>query len=1448
LKTVIIIGLVLLGLVAAIHVFAADEVVGKRPYEMDWAGRVNDEDPPLVNFENLDGWQAVGKNAAASFERTREQQIWGKYVGKLTYKSIGENPSVSFGPATPVKIDKPFDAVSVWIYGNNWGWAPDPNTPQVSVAAVFADSKGNEFSIWLATVSWEEWFLCQKRLTPYQIKAVANGAQFLRFEIGNCGNKNERTLYFDNLSVFTEQFKPLTFAPRKQRGISMFPGQGVGTNNGTGKLPFPNTVKTILPDNLVKDFNTTLKAEKESFVFTYKGADGTLTYRLTPKTGTFGDIQARWIGRGKSIRPCVDGGVYLSVNNSVAAPDKIVLIGKPVITIDSVTVRYKVSNGDVSANVAYTYRLWNKSLVIDTVCKGGNVAEVRYGHAEGIENPRLVKNPYYHYGGGYPAVVVSGPADKPLFLAGHTDWYLSNGSNPFAINEIKKDYVAYQGGVQYVAKTDGTRNDVYERFFISMSPRYEEVLPNIPNPPSPWKKVAGTGVWRAHGASDRKSDGEYWTNVYRYGLRKVIITDHETGWRDNGESFTFRTKTAPGRGGDQSQYDYARLLQDKLGFVYGPYNNFTDFAPVNEFWSYDLISRTPDKQLLNAWMRCYAPKPARAVEYCEKLAPQIQAKFKFSTAYCDVHTAVAPWDRVDYDSRVPGAGTFAATFYSYGEIMMLQKAAWNGPVYSEGNNHFWYCGLTDGNYGQDQGYGLPDNPWLVDIDLRKMHDLSCNFGMGNPGMFYGSASPGSTKEEIDAYYDRFFAATVAFGHPGFLTFEGGFKNVLRSYYMLQQLHSDYTQVSVADIRYADKDGKLLDTSAAVASGAYKRSQIVSKYSNGTVTIVNGSRTERFKAMGLDLPPNGYAGWTADKKVYVISGDDPLKHHRTDYADTPAYIYVDGRGEFTRFPKAASDGIGICRFMGSGKYEVIPFEGADCGFKIDVNTAVALDKDNKEIGSAKLRFSRGYVYVIPVEGAVSYVLSKTGSSVVPTLTSTREIVVPGETVVVKGREKHSVTIPADTQPGQRLWYDYEGASIDFTCSAQADVRAALDTNKLNITVVSHLASAADFTVQCQQMKQIVNLKPGVPTVAAFDLGAGTVEEQYVIPITVSSSTGTVRAEYGMSVSRERVKICDLPASYSTGMTVRGKKPANIDAGTGSFVREQNTSCGAVEKKAIFIHPPYVGGVGCAYLTYSGIKLPNEKAFFKAMVGKADGSDLGDGILFKIAVVSDDGNEQIIAQRLVTEHVWLPIEADLSAFEGKNINIRLITDVGDKDNSSGDWSSWADMRIESDRFVYVRQLLKNTQELKTEPPVFPIEGLTVDEIRNAKSGCLVYDGVAMSSDDPRYPTYGELNGIKFGIMTPARGDEVMGAWDKGIRMPLTPEVIKSLGRRNVLTINNPGNDAFKLRRFYLELDLADGRKASSLISVTTYTQPSGWLYGEGVGIPEGKPIEIKIWFDV
>ncbi len=1426
----------------------ADEAVGKRPYEMDWANRFQDDHPPLVDFENLDGWTVKTENSDASIVRTREQQLWDKYVAKCTYRATGAGPTYLIAPREPVKIAQAFDAVSLWVYGNNWSYAPNASTPMVSITARFLDAQGRAVHVPLTTVTWKEWHLCSRRLTPEQIAMVKDGASFVGLEIGNGRNKEDRVLFFDNLAVFIEQFPPLTFEPRPERGIAMLPGQASGTNTGPGKLPFPNRPETILPDNLVQDFTTIVTQEGTRFVFTYAGNDGTLAYVLTPSTGTWSDVTASW-GRNPGIRPLVDGGVWLAVDGKAVAPEKLEPLGTK---LDGRTVisKWKAIAAGVSTEVTYTFRLWNKSLVIDTAAPGGNVAEVRYGHADGLDNPRLVTNPFYHYGHqatDRPAVAVSDTADKPLFLTGNTDWYVSNASVPFSVNAIKDGRTSYQGGVRYMHKTDGKRNDCFERFFVTMSPRYEEVLPTVPNPKSPYMHVAGTHVWRAHGAGDRKSDAAHWTNIWRHGMRECVITDHETGWRDGGESFTFRTKPAPGKGGDQGQFDYARLMQNKLGFVYGPYNNYTDFAPVNEFWSFDLISRTPDNQLQGAWMRCYAPKPARAVEYCAKLAPIIQDKFYFSTAYCDVHTAVAPWERVDYDSRVPGAGTFAATFYSYGEIMLHQKNAWKGPVYSEGNHHFYYSGLTDGNYAQDRGYDIPNSPWLVDLDLRKMHDLNCNFGMGAESMFYGESTPAAGPADNDTYTDRFLAATVAFGHPGFLC-SGGMDKTLRGYYMVQQLAANYTLSPVKNIGYLDETGRLLDTSAAVASGAYQRNQIITEYVNGTVTMVNGSKTERMKS--INLPPNGYLGWTQDKSVFVESTDSGPGTPRYDFCVSPAYIYVDGRGHFTRLHEAASDGIGICRIVGQGQWEMIPYQGADCGFRLPPAKAVALDKDGKEIEPATLRVARGLTYVVPVKDAFSYLLTAAaGEPQVPAVQpELRDRVIAGETVPVTLSQEHTIQIPADATPGQRVWQQLEGQWFDFTVVPLAEVEPTLVGHSLSLRLRSNLAQQETYRVEVLGRSKEVELTPDQPADVAFDLGSPTEEGAELLAITLTAGKLTQKTERGLRTASAPLIAVPLPAHYDTGMCVRGGQEIHDFGATLGHVVPRSVTCGEVSKEAVFMHPPYHGAVGYSFAMYDVVTLPHDlPAAFRAAVGKADGSDPGDGIFYKLAVIDCSGTKTILAEQTVLRHEWLPIEADLSRWAGQEVLLQLISDVGTQDNSSGDWACWAEMRIESLQPVLQRRLEPNGPAYRREPPPMPLPGVTVDDLRKAKGGRLHYDGNGFSGGGD-YGCYAVLNGVNMGFMTPAGGDEARGIWATDVTMPLTPAAIAKLGRHNTFAVSDPNKDFFKIRRFWIELELADGRKISSDIAAATFTQPPGWPYAEGVLVPHGQDITVDLWFGV
>ena len=1341
LKSLMLSFLLMSPLFAAPFAVADDEKVGVRPYEMDWAGRTEEVRTPIVDFENLDGWTVKTTNAIATFERSREEQMYGKYVGKLTYRmGDGEDrPVVDIVPPEPIDIpEKDFDAFSCWMVGNNWGYSPDPKTPQVGVEAIFLDDDGKERNLRLTTIDWKEWFLIYQVVQPETRKALGSHAKFNGFRVTGGTNKEDRSIYFDSFCAFKEDRKPLEFKLRARPGIDLFEGQPLGINAGEGRLPFPTREDTILPDSSKNLNKPAMHFYGNSCDFVYEGSDGTLVYYYDPKNGDWSDFSARW-NDCEPFYPCARGGVKTLVGEGGAIED----VEKAELeTFESyqngVRAIWSLKSKTARATVEYRIQLKGKSLLIDTIALGGAIPKVFAGRLENVAKPRVYTIPYYLYDyGRRPGIALFNPlgSDVNLFASAHIDWYRSGASylegkygldtyekeelvgEPGAKKAVKKtrECAYLNGGAEYRTKTDGTRNDVYERFIFTISPDFDETLPTIANPKSPYREVAGKGVWRAHGATTREADKKYFREVWRRGMRHIIITDHEVCWRDGGESFTFRTRPAPKKGGDAGWIDYSRFMQDTLGFVYGPYNNFTDFAPVNEYWSPDMIGRLSDGSLQRAWMRCYAPKPTRAVEYCEKLTPINQEKFQFSCAYCDVHSSVPPWTRTDYDARVPGAGTFMSVFYPYGEIFLIQKQNWKGPTYSEGPHHCFYAGLTDGNYAQDQPYNMFRNPWLLNFDLLKIHDQEVDFGMGDTSMFAPGYRP--TEEERDDFVDRFTAATLAFGHSGFLVANYGLEYAMRPYFMVQQIASRYTQTSVDSIRYFNESGEQLDASAALVADVVKNSQVCVTYKDGTVVVSNGSTKLPLKAnvqnREIDLPPNGYAAWTSDGQILVESFLNE-NDKRFDYCESPEYIFLDGRGSYTARNLACGSGAGVCRVLEDGKYEIIENGGAQIGFKIagpgEEVSAVALDYDMNEIGPATVKRARGFVYVEPVEGAFSYVLTKKpAEGRVVDWTSDRVKVAAGEVVkATDGAETLDVKIPDDAAPG-KTWFELKpGETIDFE-------------------VVPFIAATFGFDAKKNVFKQALSSPgPNIRLTETATFLPGDRRDGVAIPSTEKPllTSEWIKDPQKEGVSKETVSFCSNYAGETTRVREyeltfetkkifapfeeysfadasekpsdavkftpyvqrRGQDPSKIFDGTNAtYYLDRDATCGGVRKTGRFVHPPYGGGSGRVFLRYDFVA-PNEPSVFRLSVGKKDGSDLADGVKFQIAVAEFDDSDQLIpesektlAELVLAEHKWVPFEADLSEYAGKPISLLVVSDMNE--NPNGDWAVVADMRIES-----------------------------------------------------------------------------------------------------------------------------------------------------------------------
>ena len=868
-KMAAVIALALIGWAASSNVLAeGGKASSIRPYEFEWANRNADEFPPVCRLETADGWRVETSNAEATLETATNRALFGKSVVRLRHCGKGKSPTVRLLAPRPVPVPDGFDTASLWVFGNNVfgreNYASKTLIPSVVITANFIGPDGKAFDLSLGRVRHRGWHLQTGVVTngvgrdarigrPNASKTLAP-AMFVGFTVTGGTNAEMRQIDLTSFSAFRDPKRPIDIAPRAKRGVQIFPDEPQGINVGEGHLPFPNRKDTVIP--------LSAKLSKE------------LEFRLPKDPLVWDDLAFRY-GGGEWIPLAKGGGLFPS---------------------------------EAAKGARVEFRRCGNSLVCDIARPEPGVESVRCGAGEfpvgtrayrwpfwtgrWMDRPTNPATPTMFCGRIFPRTAVMKAGDATLLVSAFFDWTQSNASSPIGGELAPTNRIQMCAGTFYLPKTDGKLNGCFERFVWTFAERAEDVFPAIPNPPSPYRKETASGSWTACGARDREKDAAYWRAVKAAGMDNVIVTDHEVGWRDEDESFTFRTRPAPKKGGDEGQRRYARIMIDELGFRYGPYNNFTDFAPVNAHWSIDYASRFSNGTLAPAWHRCYAPKPTWAVGMCERLTPEIQAKFGFNTAYCDVHTCVTPWSRTDYDARSPGAGTFAQVFYAFGEILLLQKANWKGPVYSEGGIQWIYSGLADGNYGQDD-YPFFDLPWLVDFDLKRIHPLCNNFGMGMPSMFYGKRDAEFRAKDRDIWLERFIAATLAFGHSGYFISHRNPADLSAerdSYFPVQAIAEHYCQADAVEILYGGADGRLHGTEEALASGDVALNHIRVTYSDGTVVAVNGGMKGEFRVDVLGeervLPANGWYAQTRDGKVvtYCIERDG----QRIRYANAPGY--------------------------------------------------------------------------------------------------------------------------------------------------------------------------------------------------------------------------------------------------------------------------------------------------------------------------------------------------------------------------------------------------------------------------------------------------------------------------------------------------------------------------------------------------------------------------------
>lgn len=898
--------------------------------------------PAQVTFADLSGWEVYCHGGMkATLERSEEEPLFERYSARLTYSSADGSGWIALRPQQPVPIQGAFNAVQLWVFGNNWAWVPDPSTPPVEIAVTVRDATGEEHRVSLGTVNWKFWGVLHKLIGADTTEDVSHHAwggdrdgrldfpaAFTGIEIRNCGNREPRVLYFESVAFYQEEAPKLTYQPIPER------------------LPFPTTPDTILPSVLAPVRNT-LRQEGNAYVFTCAGEGEPLEYRYVPETGSLSDLTCR---RGEvSFRPAEGAGLWWQVGKELILPTDNRLRHRllaATVEGETLTTRWRWSLGRQRLEFTLTLRAKGNSLIHEWRCEKPEVAQLSLGRATGLVDGKVFRVPYYTVMGQGGAGILY---DRGLFASHLIDWYVTECSQFYGgIAETSPQEVSYTGGAYYIPKTDGTRNPLYERCFLTVSPHFEDVLPNLPNPPTPLTAVLREYLYTHLGgiAPDRFDTWLRQLREYRkYGIDKLLVTQHEDSWTQGGdvgqgpEEYTMTTEGPPDVGGDAKMLEYYAAVK-ALGYYVGPYNNYTDYSPLGKSWAEENVTRLPNGEWHRAWPPTYSIRPLKAAEMAAYYAPAQVRKFGVNTTYCDVHTCVPPWGYVDYQAGHPGAAKMRTTFEAYGRILRLQREAYGGPCFSEGVHHCFYAGLIDGSYAQ---MGLPDpagQPLLLDFDLRKIHPLSADISM-LPAAYWSE----------NEYHCM--AATIAYGHIGFFPFSNVAQSC-RYFYLMQALQRRYVQVPVRDIGYWDGQ-EFLGISQALPRGVNARGQVRVRYENGLEVWVNYHPRDRWQVQvgGTDYDLGPYA-WVARDPSGFLEYSTDVEGRRVNFVQSPEFLFADAGGKLHDFGPVATDGEVVLKNEGpTGKRLIAIVPGTRLSLAGSWTRCTARDGEEKVLGMTTL---------------------------------------------------------------------------------------------------------------------------------------------------------------------------------------------------------------------------------------------------------------------------------------------------------------------------------------------------------------------------------------------------------------------------------------------------------------------------------------------------------------
>ncbi|MGD0816291.1 MAG: DUF5696 domain-containing protein [Verrucomicrobiota bacterium] len=539
--------------------------------------------------------------------------------------------------------------------------------------------------------------------------------------------------------------------------------------------------------------------------------------------------------------------------------------------------------GSTSATVRITGQMVGKSLVLALTCDQPRVTAFDPGAWGPVVRRRNVVVPYY------PGVVHYLPQEG-LFVGALLDWTDSAATS-------------YSGTkASYDALTDGTRVPLRERAVFTAAWHLAEVLPNPPNPPSPWRGFLANKIVLDIWGGTFTNIAANLNKLADYGVTNCVALIHD--WQRSGydNALPMHYPANARYGGDAGMSNLV-VTGTRLGIRCALHENYVDYYPNYDFYDTNDIALDSVGHLQRAWynpgthIQSFAVKPNAILRLAATQSPEIHRRYNTQADYLDVHSAVPPWFHVDDRARQTGAGQFSRVWDVHRQLWAYERDTHTGPVFGEGNNHWYWSGCLDGVEAQF-GSGWPGNggftaPLAVDFDLLKVHPLQFNHGMGYYSRWWPSESyqtnwAGPVPMVV---LDRYRMQEVAYGHAGFLD-ASVYANVPLAWlehHLLSPVMARYAVARPQEILYESRGTWIDATAVAKLDDASVWNRVRVRYENGLVVTANDA--SNVLAAGAWLLPD--LGWMAEG-AGITAGTTMRDGVIADFADTGDTLFLNAR--------------------------------------------------------------------------------------------------------------------------------------------------------------------------------------------------------------------------------------------------------------------------------------------------------------------------------------------------------------------------------------------------------------------------------------------------------------------------------------------------------------------------------------------------------------------------